>query len=116
MRMWNVPVENLCRQHLLGEHQETHSFVGCIKKGTSLAGYVEKGLVEVHNIIKRHNLLAEEMVRRGYRHLSPLQEFTCQEIGCVNVEQNINELRRRCKNCRERIENHERINRGKHDA
>lgn len=95
MRMWNVPVEWLCRQHLLGEHNEVHCFVGCIKKGTSLKGYIDKGLVEVHNIVERHNLLAEEMIKRGYRHLSPLEEFTCQEIGCVDVEQNIKELHRR---------------------
>lgn len=105
MRMWNVPVEKLCRQHLLGEHQETHSFVGCIKKGTSLKGYIDKGLVEVHNIRNRHDLLAEEMLKRGYKHLSPLQEFTCQDAGYVNSEQNINELHRRCEKCRERIEN-----------
>jgi len=108
MRQWNVNPEFLCTKHLLGEHVEQHMYVGCIKKGTSLRGYIDKGLVEVHNIVKRHNLLAEEMVKRGYRHLSPIEEFTCQEIGCVDSEQNINELRNRCKKCKERIENHER--------
>jgi hypothetical protein len=103
MRMWNVPTKFLCRQHLLGEHNEVHSLIGCIKKGTSLKGYIDKGLVEVHNIKKRHDALVEEMGRRGYNHLSPLPEFTCQETGYVNVEQNIEELRRRCKECRERI-------------
>lgn len=104
MRMWNVPVENLCRQHLLGEHNEMHAFVGCIKKGTSLKGYIDKGLVETHNIKHRHNLLAEEMIKRGYKHLSPIQEFVCQDIGVVNSEQNINELHKRCVKCREKIE------------
>jgi len=104
VRMWNVPVEILCRQHLLGEHNETHAFIGCMKKGTSLKGYIEKGLVEVQNIKKRHDELSEEMVKRGYRHLSPLEQNICYDAGYVNSEQNINELRDRCEKCKERIE------------
>lgn len=44
MRMWMVPPELMCRQHLLGEHVELHMFVGAINKGTSvvtLPGYCE---------------------------------------------------------------------------
>ena len=104
MRQWNVNPEYLCTQHLLGEHLEQHMFMGCVKKGTSLKGYIDKGLVEIHNIPKRHDELATEMIKRGYNHKSPLQEFTCQETGCVDSEQNIKELKRRCINCKERIE------------
>ena len=111
MRMWNVPTNMLCTKHLLGEHVEQHMFIGCWNKGTSLTGYIDKGLVEIHNIIKRHDELVVEMIKRGMNHKSPIPgEITGDEIGCVDVEQNINELRRRCKKCRERIEKHERIN------
>jgi hypothetical protein len=106
MRQWNVNPEFLCTKHLLGEHVEQHMFIGCWCKGTSLTGYIDKGLVEIHNIIKRHDELANEMLRRGMIHKSPLNgEITGDEIGCVDAEQNIKELKRRCKKCRERIEN-----------
>ena len=107
MRQWNVNPEFLCTKHLLGEHVESHMYVGCIKKGTSLKGYIDKGLVEVHNIKKRHDELVTEMLKRGFNHYTPIEEFTCQEIGYVNTEQNINELFNRCPNCRERITKHE---------
>ena len=104
MRMWKVNPKLLCRKHLAGEHVETHMFLGALLKGKSIKGYVDNGLVEVHNIINRHNELAEEMIRRGYNHKSPAQECNLWECGCVNTEQNIVELHRRCPDCRERIE------------
>jgi hypothetical protein len=103
MRMWMVNPKLLCRQHLLGEHQETHSFVGCIRKGTSLKGYIENGLIEVHNLKKRHQQLAKEMIERGYNHKSPLPEFKDYECGRIDREENINELRKRCSECQKRI-------------
>ena len=106
MRQWMVDPKFLCVKHLSGEHVESHMFLGCIKKGTSLKGYIEKGLVEVENIQKRHDELANEMIKRGYNHNSPLD--CCNllwEEGNVNSEQNIEELKRRCPNCRERFEN-----------
>lgn len=104
MRMWNVNPELLCRQHLLGCHTEMHMFIGCMKKGTSLKGYIEKGLVEVQHIKREHDRIAEEMVKRGYRHLTPLEQNICYDAGYVNSEQNINELRNRCEKCKQRIE------------
>jgi hypothetical protein len=105
MRMWNVPVEYLCRNHALGEHLEMHMFIGCLKKGISLKGYIDKGMVEVHNIKKRHDELAKSFSTRNYNHKSPIEEFDYIETGYVNIEQNIEELKRRCKKCKERIEN-----------
>jgi hypothetical protein len=102
--MWNVKTELLCRQHLLGEHNEVHAFIGCIKKGTSLKGYIEKGLVEVQHIKSRHDELVNEMESRGYNHKTPIEEIELWVAGCVDSEQNINELKTRCKYCRERIE------------
>lgn len=104
MRMWKVDPKFLCTNHLIGLHLEMHMFIGCIKKGTSLKGYIEKGLVEVHNIKKEHDLASEEMIKRGFNHKTPLNEFICDDVGYVNSEQNINELKRRCPKCRERIE------------
>ena len=105
MRMWNVDPKCLCRKHLLGEHVELHMFCGTIRKGTSLKGYVEKGLVEVHNITKRHEDLKEEMIRRGMNHNSSLPECQFWEEGNISVVDNIEELKKRCPDCRQRINN-----------
>lgn len=105
MRQWMVDPKFLCRKHLSGEHVEMHMFLGTIKKGTSLKGYIEKGLVEVHNIKNRHDELATEMTKRGYNHKTPINEFFSPVVGMVDSEQNIKELERRCESCRERILN-----------
>lgn len=85
-----------------------HMFLGTLREGKLINGYINNGLVEVHNIINRHDELAEEMKRREYNHKSPidydLMDFDLWEDGCVNSEQNIVELHRRCPDCRERIE------------
>jgi len=68
MRMWMVNPKIMCRQHLLGEHVEIHMFVGTLSRGKSVKGYLEKGLLEVHNLYWRHEELVEEMKRRGTVH------------------------------------------------
>lgn len=99
MRMWNVNPIFLCNRHLLGEHLEMHMFIGAIKKGTSIKGYIEKGLVEVHNIIKRHDILAYELLNRNMNHKSPIQRIELWEEGLVNIEENEKDLFNRCKDC-----------------
>lgn len=104
MRMWMVDPKLLCRKHLLGEHVECHMFVGTINKSITIKGYVNKGLVEVHNIRNRHNVLAEEIRNRGYDHKSPLPEFKSWKEGSIDIESNLKELSRRCPECKKRIE------------
>lgn len=100
MRMWQVNPKILCRNHLLGEHNELHMFVGTILKGKSLTGYIKNNLVEVHSIKSRHEELAVEMTRRGYHHQSPLPQFTDYHEGMVDPEKSLAELRLRCKSCK----------------
>jgi len=102
MRMWNVPVVFLCDQHLLGEHRELHMFVGCISRGTSVRRYLD-GLLEVHNIQSRHDLLAEEMIRRGINHKSPLSFSSNKVEGFVNKLKSLQELVNRCEECKRRV-------------
>lgn len=110
MRMWNVPPEVMCRQHLLGEHLETHMFLGTLNKGISLQGYIDKGLIEVGNIIPRHNVLVEEMEKRGYNHKSPMPTYLSMpskyfvNSGYVDTNANLIELADRCEACNERQE------------
>ena len=61
MRMWMVNPKIMCRQHLLGEHVEIHMFVGTLSRGKSVKGYLEKGLLEAHNLYWRHEEPVEEI-------------------------------------------------------
>ena len=103
MRMWGVDVKLLCRQHLLGEHLEMHMFAGTLMKGKSIKGYIDKGLVNPFEITLRHDLLAEEMISRGYNHQSDL-EFSSWglELIPIDTEANRKELARRCTECKKR--------------
>ena len=104
MRMWNVLPEYLCRKHLLGEHVEMHMFVGTIKKGVSINGYIKNKLVETDKIVQRHDELVEEMENRGFNHRSPIDDWECDfTVGEVDVEANLKELSKRCPECKKRI-------------
>lgn len=104
MRMWNINPAILCNKHLCGEHVEMHMFLGCLRKGKSIQGYIDKGLVEIDYIIPRHNKLANEMIRRKMNHHSPLEniEFIYQgPNGKVDILESALDLFSRCKKCYE---------------
>jgi len=103
MRMWNVNPKYLCTNHLLGEHLEMHMFIGCIKLNKSVKGYIDKGLVEIHNIVNRHNDLVIEMILRGMSHNSNLYYDNLWVEGNVNTNENIEILKERCIKCRKLI-------------
>ena len=94
----------MCRQHLLGEHAEIHMFIGTINRKKSVKGYLQKGLLEVHNLFSRHNELVEEMKRRGYRHRSEIEEEwkTAIRAGFIDRKRNLEELVNRCSECKKR--------------
>lgn len=72
MRMWMCDPKIMCRQHLLGEHNECHMFLGTLRKKISINGYIQNDLLEPLSLKSRHDELAEEAIRRGYNHTSPL--------------------------------------------
>ena len=101
--MWGVDPELLCRQHLLGEHVEMHMFYGTIKKGKSINGYIKGGLVDPSLIEFRHDVLANEMMRRGYNHKSPMNfDLPLQSSISLDIERNKEVLRNRCIECKNR--------------
>jgi len=87
----------------MGEHVELHMLVGSINKGRSIQGFIDKGLVEPQNIKKRHEQLVKEILKRGYKHNSPLPEFETYIVGSVNKQKSYRELMRRCEKCKKRI-------------
>lgn len=74
-------------------------FVGVIRKGHSLQGYITGGLVETHNIQTRHDALAREMEERGYTHSSGLTLEDVSPAGEVDSAASFKELTRRCTDC-----------------
>lgn len=104
MRMWNLLPELMCRQHLLGEHNELHKLHGCLKKGKNLNGYINSGLVELHRLEHRHKELVREMKRRGYEHHSPLVlNKPLPKLGEVDSRRNLLELVDRCHECAKKV-------------
>ena len=102
MRMWMVDPRVMCRQHLLGEHAEIHMFIGTINRKKSVKGYLEKGLLEIHNLYNRHEELVKEMKRRGYNHHSEVDEKWkfVEKVGTINRDMNVDELFNRCSKCK----------------
>ena len=109
MRMWMVDVQTMCRKHLMGEHVETHMYVGGMLKGTRMGGYIAGNLLEPLSLKSRHDELAAEMVSRGYHHDSNMgpnvvaaalaslpEEFI---LATVRKADALAELHRRCPDC-----------------
>lgn len=98
----------LCNQHLLGEHVELHMIVGAVEKGygASVVGLARMDLVDTRLVTERHSVLAAEMTARGMNHQSPLEWFDEDGIGygMPDPEVSLAELRRRCADCRARID------------
>ena len=107
MRDWKINPELLCNTHLLGNHVELHMFAGCIEKGKSIKGYIETGLVEIHNLKNRHDEIVQEMIARNMEHKSPFPDIELYKAGEIDIDENIKELMNRCEYCRRRVLNWE---------
>ena len=91
MRIWDLPPERLCREHLLGEHRELHA-IWSILTGDR-AGYRNHPETlrwegRLAALYARHAALVTEMHVRGYRHASPLDArlATGREVQDVYVD------------------------------
>ena len=88
MRIWDLPPEILCRQHLLGEHRELHGLWNVItldKKGYRKHPETKRWVGQLAALYGRHEVLVAEMHRRGYRHNTPLD----QALATGNETQNV---------------------------
>lgn len=107
MRMWMVNVRTMCRKHLLGEHVECHMIAGSINKGRRLDGFVDSNALQLKSLITRHDAIAREMIRRKYKHKSPLampiynSSLSTKVISSrVNRVKAMEYLHARCEACR----------------
>ena len=103
MRMWMTDPAMMCRKHLLGEHVELHMASAWIARGRRIDGWVNNNCLEPRAIARRHKALAREMMRRGYKHASPLAQPAVAKHQCptarVDRDAAAKELRRRCLDC-----------------
>jgi Pyrimidine dimer DNA glycosylase len=75
MRIWDIPPEKLCRNHLLGEHRELHAIWSILihqKKGYAHHPETLRWRGKLKALYLRHEALVQEMIQRGYHHRSPL--------------------------------------------
>jgi hypothetical protein len=75
VRVWDIEVERLCDQHLLGEHRELHAIWTVLTAGKrGYANHPEtlRWRGRLAALYARHEAEVAEMGRRGLRHASPL--------------------------------------------
>lgn len=109
MRMWMVDPKTMCRKHLLGEHYEIHMLIGSMRRGKSIAKYIETKLLQPSAAAKRHDELVAEMANRGYTHHTPVGEHEIKlliddyppEVRTARVDRSVSvaELHERCEGC-----------------
>ncbi|MPN24055.1 hypothetical protein SDC9_171449 [bioreactor metagenome] len=75
MRIWDIPPEKMCRNHLLGEHRELHAMWSIIinnKKAYAHHPETLRWKGKLKALYLRHETLVKEMEARGYKHHTPL--------------------------------------------
>lgn len=108
MRIWDLPVNVLCRQHLLGEHRELHTMYVIIKekRKTPYANHPEtkRWVNRIDAMLARHQEQVIEMQSRGYNHNSELPPpnpyHVAQDKFLATPEEQVNILREKGCNCK----------------
>jgi hypothetical protein len=103
MRVTNIPPGLLCTRHLLREHLAIHQFSD-YARSNRIQPYADAGLVEVHNLRRRHDEIANEMKTRTLFHWDKAEERKWQgielrETGRVDPGMNLDILRYECPDC-----------------
>lgn len=102
----------LCRKHLLGEHGEIHKHIPSFRKGHKIDGRFDPVVqIQLNALQSRHDVLAAEMLKRGYNHNSPLVDVPDLALTypqhydkVVDVNISILDLIDRCPECCNNLE------------
>ena len=111
MRMWMVDVKLMCDKHLIGEHGEIHKHKHNFVKKHSVSKRVILNQIEPKSMKTRHDILANEMIARGFNHVSPYEmpdiSYLPKEYQeyIVNVDSSYKDLTTRCLKCKQRRTN-----------
>ena len=108
MRVWDIPPEKLCKNHLLGEHNEIHGLWSILinnKKGYSKHPETLRWKGKLKALYIRHEKIVYEMEKRNFNHKSPLEKTKATGGGIQNefvntVEEQIQILRKKRCNCK----------------
>lgn len=110
MRMWGINPKLLCKKHLLGEHGEIHKHRHNFIKQHSIAKRIAPVVqIAPEQMQKRHNELADEMLRRGYNHQSPYEQPDLSYLKSyerhaeIDTNVSILDLVIRCKDCADNL-------------
>jgi hypothetical protein len=108
--MWGINPKLLCRQHLLGEHNEIHkhkhNFVKRHKITKRIYPIVQ---IEPENMKQRHDDLANEMLERGYNHNSSYDQPDLsylddkERYSKIDLNNSIIDLSNRCPECKKNL-------------
>ena len=83
MRVWDIHLKHLCRNHLLAEHRELHGLWNILTKHGGKGGYSRhpetlRWVGKEKALYKRHEALVGEFIRREYQHHTPLDKRLAQ--------------------------------------
>jgi hypothetical protein len=108
VRIWDLPPNRLCRNHLLGEHRELHAIWKIItenKFGYAHHPETKRWRRKLKALYIRHDYLVNEMKNRGYNHNSPLNKDlavggSIQNNFVDSIEDQLKILRNKKCNCK----------------
>ncbi|MFH1366916.1 MAG: pyrimidine dimer DNA glycosylase/endonuclease V [Patescibacteria group bacterium] len=88
MRIWDLPLKCLCRQHLLAEHRELHAIWSILtgnKKGYAHHPETLRWKGKLKALYKRHESEVAEFKRRNYQHRTSLNKKMAKGRGKQTV-------------------------------
>lgn len=106
MRIWDIPLINLCDKHLVAEHGELHAIWSIItnnKKGFANHPEVSRWRGKLKALYRVHENLVSEMTYRGFNHNSSLSISKAvgkgsQDVYLSNIDEQIKILK--AKDCK----------------
>jgi hypothetical protein len=108
--MLMIDPKYLCKNHLLGEHNEIHKHRNIFEKKHSIKNRISPIVqIEPDSMSKRHDDLMNEMLRRGYNHKSnyiqPDLSYlnNTERYAKVDTNISINDLKNRCILCKKNL-------------
>ena len=106
-----IDAKLLCKKHLLGEHGEIHKHRHNFVKQHSISGRIVPIVqIEPNSMKKRHDDLANEMLRRGMNHQSSYDQPNLsylpenEQCALVDIQKSLSDLSDRCPECRKNIQ------------
>lgn len=88
MRVWDIPANVLCNNHLLGEHREIHAIWEILtenKKGYAHHPETLRWKGKLLALYRRHEKVVGEMIKRGFNHKSILKRELATGSGTQSI-------------------------------